>query len=201
MTGHTLRYDPVIRKLQEVGSTLGPWQSITGTMHLEEQPEANKVQGTGHGVLLEFGIHLLDWVRVMMPGEPLTVSANLTRSSPNAPERRAEITLTTPSGLSCHLDIARVRARRVTHIEIVGTKGQILADWTSGIVQTFEQVTLTSQESVPATPTIVLMLRDFFQSLRTGQPVPVTGEEGLRAVELTEACHQAANSRQPIHFQ
>jgi len=201
MTGHTLRYDPVIRKLQEVGSTLGPWQSITGTMHLEEQPEANKIQDTGHGVLLEFGIHLLDWVRVVLQDKKLSVSADMTRPSPNAPERRAEITLTTPSGLSCHLDIARVRAKRVTHIEIVETKGRILADWTSGMVQTFEQGTITSQESVPATPTIVLMLRDFFQSLRTGQPVPVTGEEGLRAVELVEACHQASNSRQTIPFQ
>ena len=201
MTGHTLRYEPVIRKIHEIGSNLWHWQSLSGTMHLEERPEANGVQETGHGVLLEFGIHLLDWVRVMMPGEPLTVSANLTRSSPHAPETRAEVTLTSRLGLTCQLDIARVRAKRVTHIEIVGEKGRVLADWTSGMVQTFAQGTLTSQEFVPATPTIVLMLRDFFQALQTGHPVPITGEEGLRAVELAEACHQAANSRKPIHFQ
>jgi len=198
MTGHTLRYEPVIRKIHEVSSTLGHWQSLRGTMYLEERLENNRVQGTGHGVLLEVGIHLLDWVRVMIPGEPLTVSANLTRSSPQTPETRAEVTLTTRIGLSCQLDIARVRAKRVTHIEIVGTKGRVLADWTSRMVQTFAQRTLTSQEFVPATPTIVLMLKDFFQALRTGQPVPITGEDGLRAVELADACYQAEKSQQPI---
>jgi len=198
MTGHTLRYEPVIRKIHEVGSTLGHLQSLSGTMHLEERPEANRVQGTGHGVLLEFGIHLLDWVRVMLQDEKLTVSGDMTRPSPNAPERRAEITLTTPSGLSCHLDIARVSQGRITHVEILGTTGRVQADWTNGIVEIFKQGTLTSQEFVPGTPTIVLMLKDFFQALRTGQPVPITGEDGLRAVELADACYQSEKSHQPV---
>jgi predicted dehydrogenase len=201
MTGHTLRYEPVIRKLQEVSSTLGPWQSLTGTMHLEERPEANRVQGTGHGVLLEFGIHLLDWVRVVLRDEKLTVSADMTRRSPNAPERRADITLTTPSGLSCHLDIARVSQGRITHVEIMGTTGRVQADWTSGVVQIFKQETLTSQNILPAIPTIVTMLKDFFHALQKGKPVPITGEDGLRAVELADACYQAEKSQQPIYVQ
>ncbi len=200
MTGHTLRYEPVIRKIQNIAASLGPWQSLSGTMHLEEPPETKKGQETGPGVLLEFGIHLLDWLRVMIPGEPLAVSANMTHFSPGLPERRAEITLTTRSGLSCRLDIARVSTKRVTHIEIVGTKERVQGDWTNGLVQTFKQGTLTSQEFVPAIPTLVLMLKDFFQALRTGQPMPITGEDGLRAVELTEACYQAAKSQQPIHW-
>ena len=198
MTGHTLRYEPVIRKLQEVGSSLGSWLSLTGTMHLEERSEANTGQDTGHGVLLEFGIHLLDWVRVMLQDENVSVSAEMTRPSPNAPERRAELTLTTPSGLSCHLDIARVSQSRITHVEIMGTTGRVQADWTNGIVQIFKQETLISQQVLPAVPTIVRMLRDFFQALRKGKPVPITGEDGLRAVELADACYQAEKSQTPI---
>jgi predicted dehydrogenase len=200
MTGHTLRYEPVIRKLQEVGSTLEHWQSLTGRMHLEERPEPNRVQGTSHGVLLEFGIHLLDWVRVMLQDEKLTVSADMTRPSPNAPEQRAEITLTTPSGLSCHLDIARVSQDRITQVEIMGTTERVQADWTNSVVQIFKQETLTSQEFLPVTPTIVTMLRDFFHALRKGKQVPITGEDGLRAVELADACYQAEKSQQPISF-
>jgi predicted dehydrogenase len=198
MTGHTLRYEPVIRKIHEVSSALRPWQSLSGTMHLEERPEAKRVQGPGHGVLLEFGIHLLDWVRVMLHDEKFTVSADMTRPSPNAPERRAEITLTTLSGLSCHLDIARVNQGRITHVEIMGTTGRVQADWTNGVVQIFKQETLTSQLVLPPIPTIVTMLKDFFQALRTGQPMPITGEDGIRAVELADACYQAEKSQQPI---
>ncbi len=201
MTGHTLRYEPIIRKLQEIAQSLGPWKSLSGTMHLEEQPETNGERRNVHGVLLEFGIHLLDWVRSMIPKEPLTVSANMTRSSSNLPERHAKITISTGSGLSCHLDIGRVSTERVTHIEIIGTKGRIRGDWTKGLLQTFENEKLVSEEFIPATPTIVLILKDFFQALETGEPVPITGEDGLRAVELAEACYQAAYTKQPVHFQ
>lgn len=199
MTGHTLRYEPVIQKIQEMGTALGPWQSLNATMHLEERPETIGDQEPSHGILLEFGIHLLDWVCMMMPKTPLTVSANMTRLSSNSPESQADITITTPSGLTCHLDIARVRSQRVTHIQIVGKKGRVRGDWTQAVIETFEKDQRTSQESVPATPTIVLMLKDFFQTLRENQPAPITGEEGLRAVELAEACHQAAQSGRPIH--
>ncbi len=198
MTGHTLRYEPVIRKIQAIAPTFIPWQSLRGTMHLEERPEANACQGTGHGVLLEFGIHLLDWVRVMLPGEPLAVSANMTRSSIDSPETQAEIILTTPSGSSCHLSIARVRTKRVTHIEVIGGKTRIRGDWTNGHIQIFNQGTLTSREIIPSTPTIVLMLKEFFQALHARQPVPITGEDGLRAVELAEACYKSARTGQDI---
>ena len=43
------------------------------------------------------------------------------------------------------------------------------------------------------------MLKDFFQALRTGQPVPITGEDGLRAVELVEAYYQSAQTGQKVH--
>ena len=200
MTGHTLRYEPVIRKIRDISSRLGPWQALRGTMHLEERPEIPRSKETDHGVLLEFGIHLLDWSRGMLPDEPLTVAATITRLSPRAPEKHANINLTTRSGLSCHLDIARVRTKRVTHIDIIWTNERIRADWTTGLLQTFNHEVLTSQEWIPAAPTLVLMLKDFFQALRTSQPVPISGEDGLRAVGLVEACYQAASSKQPILY-
>ena len=198
MTGHTLRYDQVIRKIQDIGSSIGAWKSLNGTMHLEERSETNKGQGTGLGVLLEFGIHLLDWVRVMMPGESFTVSANMTRLFPHAPEKQTDVKITTESGLSCRLSIARVSTKRVTHIEIVGTKGRVRGDWTNGLIETFEKENLTCQEKIPSTSTLVPMLKDFFQAIRTGQHVPITGEDGLQAVKLAEACYQAAQSGQEV---
>ena len=198
MTGHTLRYEPVIQKIQEMGTALGPWQSLNATMHLEERHETIGDQEPRHGILLEFGIHLLDWVRMMIPAIPLTVSANMIRLSSDDPESQASITLTTPSGLTCHLDIARTHTQRVTHVEIIGTNKRIRGDWTNGLIEIFEKGHRASQEFVPTTPTIVLMLKDFFQALQAGQQVPITGEEGLRAVELAETCHQAAQSGQPI---
>ena len=200
MTGHTLRYEPIIQKIQELGAALGPWQSLNATMHLEERPETTEGQEPRHGILLEFGIHLLDWVCMIMPNTPLTVSVNTTRPPSSSPKSKTEITLTTPSGLTCQLDVARVSTQRVTYIEVLGEGKRIRGDWTNGVLETFENEQCISQEFVPATPTLVLMLKDFFQALRTGQPIPISGEEGLRAVELAEACHEAAKSGQTIHI-
>ena len=198
MTGHTLRYEPVIRKIQDIAPRLGSWQSLSVTMHLEERPETRNVEGTTHGVLLEFGIHLLDWVHMMFPGEPLTVSAHMTRSSSGAPEQHAEITLATRSGTTCRLNIARVNTTRVTQVEIAGTHGRVQGNWTTGIVETWKQETLISREILPKTPTLVTMLKEFFHALQTDTPVPITGTDGLRAVELAEACYQAAQTGQTV---
>ena len=201
MTAHTLRYAPALHKLREIGSTLGPWQSLAGTMHLEAPPQEITAKETTPGVLLEFGIHLLDWIRVVTQEEILTVSAELTRPSLNTPEQRSEVTLTTLSGIPCHLDISRVSRGRITQVEIVGTRGRAKADWTTGIVQTFKQQgTLISQDLIPTIPTLIPMLRDFFHALHTQEPVPITGEEGLRAVKLAEACYQAAQTGQTIYL-
>ena len=128
------------------------------------------------------------------------MSANMAYSAPNAPEKQADVTITTRSGLSCWLDIARVSTKRVTHIEIAGEKERARGDWTTGTIQIFDREKLIFEETVPSTSTIVLMLKDFFEALRTNRPVPITGEDGLRAVELAEACYQAAKSQQPVHW-
>lgn len=198
MTGHTLRYEPVIRKIQEIGPTLGTWQSIRGTMHLEERLESNEVQKTDYGVLLEFGIHLLDWARVLIPGEPLFVSANVNGLSPTEIEKHADIHIVTSSGLSCHLNIARIPTKRVTQIEITGENGRVQGNWTTGLIKCFAHDQLISEERVPAAPTIVLMLKDFFHCLQTGTPFPITGEDGLKAVKLVEACNRSAQTGQKI---
>ncbi len=198
MTGHTLRYEPVIRKVKDIATHLGHCQALRGTMHLKDWQKDPHIQRAGHGVLLEIGIHLLDWIRVMLPTESLIVSATTAPAISGTPEKRAEISLATPSGIRCQLDIARVHTKQVTQIEFIGTTGRVRGDWKSGLVQVFDQENLISEEMVPATPTLVPMLKDFFQALQTGQPMPITGVDGLRAVELAEACHEAARTGQSI---
>jgi predicted dehydrogenase len=43
-------------------------------------------------------------------------------------------------------------------------------------------------------PTVREVLRDFVTALRAGGPMPVSLEDGLRAVAIVEACYRAARS-------
>ena len=131
---------------------------------------------------MEFGIHLLDLVRVLTQDEIHSVSAEIDRAAFQQPEYRATLKLITRRGLPCYLDISRVSQGRVTRAEIIGAEGQALADWTTGIVRRISQGNETIDYPCPPRATLVDLLRDFCQAIRTGSPMPITAEDGLRAV-------------------
>ena len=200
MTAHTLRYEPAIRQLQDIASSLGQWQYLVCTMRFETRPASpeKNTSWNNYGALMEFGIHLLDLVRVLTQDEVHSVSADIDRPTAQDPEHRAYIKLITRRGLPCYLDISRVSQGRVTRAEIMGAEGQALADWTTGIVRKISSGNKISDYPCPPCATLVEVLRDFCQAIRTGSPMPVTAEDGLRAVELADACYKSAQTGKPV---
>lgn len=200
MTAQTLRYEPAIRQLQDISSSLGQWQYLVCTMRFETQlgsPEKN-TSWSNYGALMEFGIHLLDLVRVLTQDEVHSVSADIDRPGAQDPELRAFIKLVTRRGIPCYLDISRVSQGRVTRAEIMGSKGQAFADWTTNIVRKISRGSEILDYPCPPGATLIEVLRDFCQAIRTGSPMPVTAEDGLRAVELADACYRSAQTGKPV---
>ncbi|HBP87198.1 MAG TPA: hypothetical protein DD706_05815 [Nitrospiraceae bacterium] len=200
MTAQTLRYEPAIRQLQAIASSLGQWQYLVCTMRFESRsalPEKNP-SWINYGALMEFGIHLLDLVRVLTQDEIHSVSADISRPGPDDPENRAFIKLVTQKGLPCYLDISRVSQGRVTRAEIMGSYGQAFADWTTNIVRKISMGNEILDHSCPPSATLIEVLRDFCQAIRTGGPMPVTAEDGLRAVKLADACYRSAQTGKPV---
>ncbi|GJL69727.1 MAG: inositol 2-dehydrogenase [Nitrospirales bacterium] len=200
MTAQTLRYEPAIRQLQAIASSLGQWQYLVCTMRFESHsalPGKNP-SWCNYGALMEFGIHLLDLVRVLTQDEVHSVSADIDRPGAQDPELRAFIKLVTRRGLPCYLDISRVSQGRVTRAEIMGSYGQAFADWTTNIVRKISRGSEILDHPCPPGATLIEVLRDFCQAIRTGEPMPVTAEDGLRAVELADACYQSAQKGKPV---
>jgi predicted dehydrogenase len=54
--------------------------------------------------------------------------------------------------------------------------------------------------SVPDRPTVVAALEAFVNALRTGAAMPITGLDGLRAVELADACYASAAAGNPVRL-
>jgi len=200
MTAHTLRYEPAIRQLQNMSSFLGHWEYLSLAMRFELRPvSSERIESWGnYGAIMEFGIHLLDLVSVLTQDVVHSVSADIDRRAPQDPEQRAHIKLITSKELPCYLDISGVSQGRVTRAEIIGAKGQALADWTNGIVYRVSRDNERTEYPCPPSATLVELLRDFCQAIRTGSPVPITAEDGLRAVELADACYQSAQTGKPV---
>ena len=138
------------------------------------------------------GVHLFDLARFLTGEEIREVYCELDSPDHQGPEDQAWIRLTTHSGLLCFLDISRVSSNRVTRAEIVGEKGQVCADWSKSTVHLSTHQNQPEEYQLPATHTLLSVLQDFSQALKNHEPMPITGLDGQRAVELADACYQSA---------
>ena len=199
MTAHTLRYDATIAYIKDRSQDIGPWRYLSLTARLEQRPHSLEEINAWNrrGAILEIGIHLLDLVRYLTRED---VHEAFCEILPNkeTPEDQAWGRLTTLSGLPCLFDVSRVSESRMTRVELVGQTGQLSANWATGSVTQQKQRNPPEKYHLPLTPTIHYVLKDFIHALKTGNSMPITGEDGLRAVEIAEACYESATLKQAI---
>lgn len=201
MVAQTLRYEPTIQLLKTLGESLGPWHTLRATMNLPG-PSGSPIKKEGwerFGVLMDIGIHLLDLIRFLTQDEASSVSAVMDHRCAQEPESQVEVHLQTRGGISCSLNIARQgQGRRQTHLELIGERGRALADWANATVRVTPPGHGSTDRPCPKQPAIVPLLRDFLYTIRSGGTMPISGEEGLQAVTIAEACYQSANLGHPI---
>jgi predicted dehydrogenase len=74
----------------------------------------------------------------------------------------------------------------------------LIADVDRSLLTRIEGRVVAETEVVPDQPTVITVLEAFAKSLSTGVPVPVSGEDGLRAVAMADACYRAAREGRPV---
>ena len=196
MTAQTLRFDAAIQEVYKRRGCIGRSERLLLTSHVEPKKTApNHAVGYGkRGALLEIGVHLLDLVRFLTGEEVLEVSCRMNHIPPTAPDTVVSARLVTQGGTVCILDVARVPDERVGVVEWIGSRGRVLADWPqrrfrwiSGEGEHDEIEFLPSQ-------TVLSTLSAFLQAVEHGAPMPITGEDGCRAVEIADACYRSAEA-------
>lgn len=203
MTAQTLRFDEAIRILRDKRSSAGTLQHLVLTSRIETKGRSlNHAEGYGRrGALLEFGVHLLDLARYVTGEEIRSVRCLMHPQPPTQPEHLALVQLRTAGGIYCCMEVARVTAGRVGRAEWIGSDGQIQADWTNRQVRVVDGKGSDDTRSFPQSLTILSTLQSFLSALTQGQSMPITGEDGCRAVELAEACYRsAADGGQPVEL-
>ena len=196
MTAHTLRFDATIQSLLASRSRVGRPQRLVLTSHIEAKGgTVDHADGYGRrGALLEFGVHLLDLVRVLTGEEIHTVQCVLDQLPPAHPETSASVHLRTISGILCSLEVARVAVERVGRIEWIGSEGRLTADWVNRQLRVTNSASRSEEWSVPQSLTVLTTLREFIHALQQQTAVPITVEDGCRAVEIAEACYRSAEA-------
>ncbi len=202
MTAHTLRFDRAVLALKAQRASVGPRRYLVVTNRVEPRPEVlrDPVDYGGRGVLLEIGIHHLDLIRFLTGEEVAEVRCELERPSPKAAELRALVSLRTTGGLPCILDVSRLTGGRVGRAEWIGADGQLNADWVQHRVRKVSAGTVAMEQDVEDVPTVEGALQTFVGALTRGAPMPITGVDGLRAVEIADACYRSAETGGPVRL-
>ena len=200
MTAHTLRFDRAVLALKSQLESVGSRRYLVLTNRVEPRPEVvrDPVDYGGRGVLLEIGVHQLDLIRFLTGEEVAEVRCEVDRPAPEAGELRALATLRTTGGLPCIVDVSRVTGGRVSRAEWVGADGQLAADWVHHRVRRVSGGNVATEREVEDVPTVEEVLRAFVGALASGAPMPVTGVDGLRAVEIAEACYESARAGRTV---
>ena len=196
MTAHTLRFDATIQSFLGSRARVGRPQHLVLTSHIETKGRSvDHADGYGRrGALLEFGVHLLDLVRMLTGEEIETVQCVLNQIPPAHPETLAKVELRTMSGIPCSIEVARVAAGRVGRAEWMGSNGRLIADWTKRHIRYTDSASRSEEWSTAPSQTVLTTLREFLRALQQQSPMPITGEDGCRAVEIAEACYRSAET-------
>lgn len=195
MTAQTLRFDHTIQQMKTLRHRIGRSERLDLISRIEVKPTApDHADGYGkRGAVLEIGVHLLDLVRFLTGEEVSTVRCTMDVLPPAAPEITASVELTTGGGTVCRIEIARVAAGRVGHAVWSGAQGRLEADWGQRRLQCSDE-TETSDFDLPPAQTVLATLTAFLQAVNDDTPMPITGEDGFRAVEIAEACYRSARN-------
>ena len=202
MTAQTLRFDTSVTALKAARGSVGARQYLVLTNRAEPRQDQEREASdyAGRGVLLEIGIHLLDLVRFLTGEEVAEVRCELDPTLSGMPEARALVSLRTAGGFPCVVDVSRMTAGRVSRAEWVGDHGQISADWVHHRLRTISGGNVVHEEPVEYRPTVVATILAFAEALERGRPMPITGLDGQRAVEIVDACYLSAERGEAVQL-
>ncbi len=201
MTAFPCRFAPAFveaRQMIEAGD-LGRILAISATNRGRNpggwfvQPELS-----GGGTALDHTVHMVDLMRVVTGQEPVTVYAELdTVYNPGLEvEDCGLLSIEFVDGCIAALDCSWSRPPHYpvwgdATMTIIGERGNVAVDLFREHLDYYnnndQSYTWAGYGETPDDD----LVRAFVQSVRSGEPVPVTGEDGLRAVEVALAAYKS----------
>lgn len=210
-TAFPVRYSPAVRRLREavrqgqLGETLMIRATNRGTY-----PGGwfGDPQLAGGGALMDHIVHVADLLRWIWGREFSQVYAEAaTRYHDLQVDDCGLLLITLEGGVSASLDPSWSRPNRsfptwgdVT-MEVIGVAGTARLDVFAQNLEWFNNDQVRAQWVNWGDNLDRLMIEDWLRAVRAGGPPPISGVDGLRAVELVAAAYISARSHEPVAVQ
>jgi predicted dehydrogenase len=201
MLGQTLRYDTVLCEVRRRLPELGRVVQVRASQRLEPSPLAwqREHSQTGAGSILLTGVHLFDLVRWLFDDEVSEVFCRSRRVLNQQQEDFfAASVMLERTGIHADLEISKYTRSRSCRIEVVGEEAQLFGDYWNNRLFVASGRDQHELEIGPQTYTVEATVRAFARALLAGEDMPITVEDGVRSLEIIEACYASARSGQPV---
>jgi predicted dehydrogenase len=196
----TLRYNPAMLLARREMRRVGAVRAITASQRLPHADLQWQNTDSTHplGSILNTGVHLFDLVRWMfgLEFESLYCQAHRMENPFHEDLFKVQATLQSHDALVA-LEVAKCTASRSSNLEIVGAHGQLWVDYQEDSVTLLEGRERTVLRAPSPEPTLPRMLHDFGHHIEHGEPMPITAMDGVRTLEVVEACYRSLSENQP----
>jgi len=200
MLAQTLRWNPVLLKVRELWSRLGPVRLVRAAQRLEPTRlpwQQNPDETVGGSVLLT-GVHIFDTVRWLTGAEFTTVDSRQERYLNPVVEdfflARAQLS----DGAWADMEVSKFTRSRACWLEAVGQDGQLWADYLNGGIRLRAGGQEEYFDISAKVPTLPQVLAAWLKAVRDGTAPPVGSADGLATLQVTEACYGSAIAKRAM---
>ncbi|MBO3803153.1 MAG: Gfo/Idh/MocA family oxidoreductase [Candidatus Brockarchaeota archaeon] len=196
--GHSFRYHPMtlasIKFLGELGH-------VYLAAMCKRQPEVagwridRRERG---GAIMDLGVHLFDLTEFVLKKRPTAVYCQARQVLGSGVEDSFVAVLDLPGNAVAVLDASTISKSRTDRMEFAGTEGHLSADRYSREVCLAKGGSRISFPMTGPDATVRLLLDDFVDSIIEGKEPPITGEDGLEAVRVAEACYRSSETNSKV---
>jgi len=208
MTAFPCRFAPAFieaRQMIEAGE-LGRILAISATNRGRNpggwfvQPELS-----GGGTVMDHTVHMVDLMRVVTGQEPATVYAEV--DTVYNPELEVEdcglLSIAFADGCIAALDCSWSRPPHYpvwgdATMTVIGERGNVVVDLFREHLGYYNNDDRSYTWVAYGESPDYSLVRAFVHSVRSGEPVPVTGEDGLRAVEVALGAYKSVEQGSPV---
>lgn len=187
--GQTLRYNPVVQKLREELPNQGKLYTAYANQRLEPSDIKwleNPLEA-GAGITFHIAVHVFDALHYITGLKVVRVSAMCRICKTKHLEDLALIHVEMENGVAGIVDVSKLSTSRSGRYEFICEKSQLHGDQIHGYVNCVSANIERQLEKFPPVPTVLSLLRAWQQFLSGDGPNPVTGEDGLYAIRVSEA--------------
>jgi len=212
MIGHIERFNPAVVRLKSMISELGQPISASAT---RVGPLPRKVRNIG--IIVDLGVHDIDLLRYLFDSEVSRLYCEMGRIVQKTDNDFGKIVLKMKNDVAASIDVNWLTPVKTRRLIVQGLEAMFEVDYIrqalyryevsyAGEFTDFSDILLGMTEGemrkipVEKEEPLKVELEKFVESVERGKPPPVTGEDGLKALEIALLAEESGRTHKVIEL-